>query len=415
MCLSLSCGELQDQKTLWLAGFGGGGPSARAGKAAGAGRACDFGGRAAKVELQPRNGFKSANAANLTAVGDQNQETISSVRRCRRSARMIQSSRLGRIEIWTLRDDEERNTIRERWVLHAVPEKSVGVGCVGSGKERGEEEENLGCEAAKETTGMGSVFGPSLFRSWRAKTGALTTSAPSRTQGNFILERRIKTPGRVAGQARLALPKGVQGAGRWVGGGEWRGPAPNGETRTAKMGAAWKRRMELGMGMDWGDGDGTGALTDQSAEPGNGAKRWARQEGEGDRDGDGGRDKRRKWIQSTLQSGRKHVARPQASSWCRMGCVIRTPWSMTCHAFAVMYSAESDMTAGWNPEAEMRGQRRKGESGRSSSAASNRIARGSFCHQRRRAAETRLHKPSARFLAPPGDLSVGGRCATGVD
>ena len=28
-----------------------------------------------------------------------------------------------------MRDDEERNAIRARWVLHAVPEKSVGVEC----------------------------------------------------------------------------------------------------------------------------------------------------------------------------------------------------------------------------------------------------------------------------------------------
>jgi hypothetical protein len=197
------------------------------------------------------------------------------------------------------------------------------------GVERREEKKRKiwGARRRKRRRGWALFLDLHYFAAGRAKTGALTTSAPSRTHGNFILERRIKTPGRVAGQARLALPKGVQGAGRWAGG-ESGGDRPKWGNTNGEDGRGMETPDGIGDGNGgMGMGMGRGRIDRaerraQGMEPSDGLAR----KGKGDRDGDGGRDKRRKWIQPQQQpgSGRKHVSlRP--SSWHRTGCVIRTP------------------------------------------------------------------------------------------
>lgn len=128
-------------------------------------------------------------------------------------------------------------------------------------------------------------------------------------------------------------PRGRAVGGRGESGGN---RPPNGETRTANMSAAWKRRMELGDAHGTRcDGDGRIDREEgQGMEPSDGLAR----KGKGIGGWRWGRDKRRKWIQSS--SGSMSPSRLRLPA----GAVTRTPW----YCVAVMYSAESDMTAGWD-------------------------------------------------------------------
>lgn len=302
------------------------------------------------------------------------------------------------------------------------------LGVVGVEKSEEEKRKIWGCEEAARGRGWALFLELRLFRSWRGKTGALTTSKQSRTQGKFCsAKRRIKTPGLTGWQAQPAprngngSPKGGTKGGGWREGGGWRRGRMGKHDERRERNMTWKRRMDIG------DGRIDRALQPlKGEERGKAGCRWSQATARMGRMEWHGMawlgDKRREldaWLAQTTTpevslaagnglDGLCDAGRPGVASG---GCMTRkaSPDAVT------MYSAETEER--WKPGArkgnamvrDAKGERDPGgQGGQSDSVVSRGSNRGSLLSSA--ISGTRLQNRAAQvlsgFLAPPKHRAV---------